>query len=122
MTFNSKDIVLVPFPFVDQNSSKKRPAIVLNIFAHTQQYNKLIGAAITSKEKNPLHDRYEHQITKTSSNGLLYEQQWVLPNKIFTIEKELVIKKIGIIDNHDFHTTMLMLLDLFPHPPNSINT
>ncbi|WP_345239362.1 type II toxin-antitoxin system PemK/MazF family toxin [Pontibacillus salipaludis] len=76
MTFNSKDIVLVPFPFVDQNTSKKRPAIVLNIFTHTQQYNKLICAAITSKEKNPHHDRYEHQITKplrtvyfTNNNG-----------------------------------------------------
>lgn len=35
-TYNFGDIILVPFPFTDQSTSKKRPAVVIS----SDAYNK----------------------------------------------------------------------------------
>lgn len=43
------DIVLVPFPFTDQTTQKKRPAVVISSAAYHQAHPDLIVMAITSQ-------------------------------------------------------------------------
>ena len=43
------DIVLVPFPFTDQTTTKKRPAVVVSSDVFNSQYADIIVMAITSK-------------------------------------------------------------------------
>ena len=43
------DIVLVPFPFTDLSSSKRRPALVTSPDAFNDQMQDLVAAAITSQ-------------------------------------------------------------------------
>ena len=43
------DIVLVPFPFTDQSTSKQRPAVVISSAAYQRERPDLIILAVTSQ-------------------------------------------------------------------------
>ena len=43
------DVVLVPFPFTDQTSSKRRPAVIVSSDAYHQRGPDVIVMAITSQ-------------------------------------------------------------------------
>ena len=59
MIYNQFDIVLVPFPFTDKNSSKKRPALILSNKDYQIKTNHLILTMITSEDlKNPKNDSF----------------------------------------------------------------
>jgi len=48
-SFDFADIVLVPFPFTDQSTTKKRPAVIVSSSAYHRQRPDLILMAITSQ-------------------------------------------------------------------------
>lgn len=66
--FIKGDVVVIPFPFTDLSSSKKRPAIVL--------------ADIKG------NDYFMLQVTSKKDSN-------IRPNKIFTLDGNLVLYKIG---------------------------
>jgi mRNA interferase MazF len=85
------DIVLVPFPFTDLSSSKRRPALVISPDAFNDQVADLVVAAITSQLTN------EHAVTIEQSDcvdGILPRVSVVKLAKVFTIHSTLVIKKL----------------------------
>jgi mRNA interferase MazF len=43
------DIVLVPFPFTDQTTAKKRPTIIVSSNAYTQNRPDIVSMAVTSQ-------------------------------------------------------------------------
>jgi mRNA interferase MazF len=45
------DIILVPFPFTDQSSSKKRPAVIISSARYASERPDFIIMAITSQMK-----------------------------------------------------------------------
>ena len=48
-TYSFGDIVLVPFPFTDQSTAKKRPAVVVSSDAYNQKRPDIIIMAVTSQ-------------------------------------------------------------------------
>jgi len=85
------DIVLVPFPFTDLSSSKRRPALVISSDDFNGQMQDLVVAAITSQLTN------DRAVTVESSDcidGTLPRTLVVKLAKIFTIHSALVIKRI----------------------------
>jgi mRNA interferase MazF len=48
-SYSFGDIILVPFPFTDQTSTKKRPAVVISSDVYNQEHPDLIVMAITSQ-------------------------------------------------------------------------
>ncbi|WP_163969645.1 type II toxin-antitoxin system PemK/MazF family toxin [Oceanobacillus halotolerans] len=112
MTYKKQDIVLVPFPFNDQPGFKKRPAVIISNENHYKEYGKYICLAITSQEKRSDTVRYELKMYKTTSIGLLYSDQWVLPNKVFSIENRIILKKLGTMDEKDFRKAEAMFNDI----------
>ncbi|MCM3690935.1 type II toxin-antitoxin system PemK/MazF family toxin [Neobacillus niacini] len=115
MSFKKQDIVLVPFPFNDRPGFKKRPSVIISNNKHYNQYSKYVCLAITSQEKKESKDRYEHKLNKTNipDVGLLFEDQWVLPNKVFSVEDSMIIKRLGVMDLDDFDTTYSMFNAVF---------
>lgn len=113
MSFNKQDIVLLPFPFADRPGNKKRPAVIVSSDEHHKSFYKYVCVAITSQENKSNIDRFEHKLKKTKSVGLIYYDQWVLPNKSFTIEESLIDKKLGVMDQDDFYTTDAMFQSIF---------
>ncbi len=82
--FIKGDIVVLPFPFTDLSSSKKRPAIVLADL----KGNDYIMLQITSK--NTKDDYAVPLLQSDFSYGSLRQESNIRPNKIFTLDKNLL--------------------------------
>ncbi len=46
--FEFGDIILVPFPFTDQSTTKKRPAVVISSTPYNQERSDLIITAVAN--------------------------------------------------------------------------
>ena len=53
-TYNFGDVLLVPFPFTDQTTTKKRPTIVISSDSYNHSKLDLLLIAVTSQVKIPL--------------------------------------------------------------------
>jgi mRNA interferase MazF len=86
--FVKGDVVVVLFPFTDKSSSKKRPALV----AANPKGDDLILCAITSKNS--------YGCCSVELGGMDFLRQglkiksYVKLNKIFTMEKSLILYKV----------------------------
>lgn len=90
--FKFGDVVLVTFPFSDQTSAKKRPAVVVSSPAYHQSRADLILMAITSHAS--ISPRLgEVTIQDWQAAGLLKAS--LIKPVMTTIERSLVIKTLG---------------------------
>lgn len=92
------DIVLVPFPFSNQTTTKKRPAVVISSNLYNEISQDVIIMAITSRieQTNEIGETF---IENWESAGLL-KPSTVKP-AISTIESNLVLKKLGKLSPRD---------------------
>ena len=87
------DLVLIPFPFSDLNTTKKRPVLVLTKPDH---HGDFVGLAVTSVPQP------EPQVAispESLSDGALPKPSWVRVDKVFTLEQALVLRAFGKLDN-----------------------
>ena len=90
------DILLVPIPFSDLSSHKRRPVIVISNNSYDQRTIDLVVVAMTS---NPAEADYS--FTSTSSDlekGVLNHPGKVRVDKIYTISKAIVAKTFGRVN------------------------
>lgn len=92
------DVILVPFPFTDGSSSKKRPAIVISSEGYDRSKPDVILIAVTSQVNTTLQFG-EALVTDWSAAGLLKPS--VIKPVIATVEKNLVIRKLGKLEDPD---------------------
>jgi mRNA interferase MazF len=92
------DIILVPFPFTDQSAIKKRPAVVVSSKAYSHNLPDIVLMAVTSQIK-PSAIFVETIISQWHIAGLLKPS--VIKPIFTTIEKSLVLKKLGRLDQQD---------------------
>lgn len=91
-TYNFGDIILVPFPFTDQSTSKKRPAVVISSDAYNNDRPDIILTAVTSQMRH-LGKTGEAEVKDWQEAGLLKPS--LIKPILTTIEKTLVLKKLG---------------------------
>lgn len=96
--FEFGEIILVPFPFTDQSTIKKRPALVISSKAYNTKRPDLIIMAVTSQIK-PASTIGEVIIQDWQAAGLLKPS--AIKPVITTIEKPLIIKTLGRLKNDD---------------------
>ena len=92
ISYSFGDTVLVPFPFTDQTSGKRRPAVVVCSQAYQKSRPDLIIMAITSQVK-PAQFVGEVLLNDWQVAGLLKPS--LIKPVIATIERRLVIRKLG---------------------------
>jgi mRNA-degrading endonuclease toxin of MazEF toxin-antitoxin module len=97
-SFNTGDIILVPFPFTNQKTNKKRPAVVISSLDYNIERPDLIIMAVTSQIK-PTPIIGEVLIQSWQDAGLLKPS--VIKPVITTIEKKLVIQLMGKLKQND---------------------
>jgi mRNA interferase MazF len=97
-SYNFGDVVLVPFPFTDQTTNKKRPAVVISSEVYNAEYLDRILMGITSQVSSS-PKVCDIVITDWRSAGLLKAS--MIKPVITTIEKQLSLKKLGRLQDVD---------------------
>jgi mRNA interferase MazF len=105
-TYNFGDVVLVPFPFTDQSTTKKRPAVVISSDDYHQERLDLIVIAVTS-QPNPATAFGEMTIANWQAAGLLKPS--IIKPVLTTIDKGLVIRKLGQLQELDLQALQSLL-------------
>ena len=100
------DVVVVPFPFSDLSTSKRRPALVI---ADALE-GDLILAQITSRN---ISDNISVVITAHDfTTGGLREMSNVRPNKLFTAESSIILYKAGSLKSNKMDTVIASVIGL----------
>ena len=90
MIFDANDVIIVPFPFTDRATTKRRPAVVLSNAAFNTATGHVIAAMITSAKQSAWSS--DVAITDLAAAGLAVP--CVVRMKLFTLEKVLHRKAI----------------------------
>jgi mRNA interferase MazF len=117
MTYEFSEGVLVPFPFTNQSTQKQRPSVVISSSEYNATRPDLILIAVTSQVKTPLLFG-EMMIPDWQAAGLL--KLSVIRPVITTIQKDLVVKKLGKLVSEDLNSLTELLAGLLQ--PWSIRT
>jgi mRNA interferase MazF len=88
--FVKGDIVVIPFPFSDLCGSKRRPALVLANLPG----DDIILCQITSQLSKDKFSIFL-PVSKKIIKGNLPSDSFIRPSRIFTADKNIIIKKLG---------------------------
>lgn len=104
------EIVLVPFPFSDLSCTKNRPVLVLSKTEYNNLTEDIVTAGITSNLKDT---NYSVIIGNDNlESGALPNVSMIKVDKLFTIDKSLIILKIGKLDKQTFECVKQELFKL----------
>jgi len=94
--YQPSNIVLLPFPFTDLSASKKRPVLIVKA---PNFQGDFIAVPITSQSG------YENSLALQQDDfmlGLLPKISYVRPDKLVTLNKSLIIQRIGKLSDSAF--------------------
>ena len=103
------NIILVPFPFTDLKAVKKRPALIISPDEYNEKMDIVI-VFITSK----LDSEYrlgDYKILEWKKSNL--PKPSLIRMKFATIDKSIIVKKIGKLSEKDVKRFKKLLIDFF---------
>ena len=107
-----REIVLMPFPFTDLSSSKKRPALVLSSDGFNERSSDVICCSITS---NPAREIRTVDIANGDlESGFLEFESKIKPYHLFTVNKQRILRSLGILKKGKFNEAVLTLHTITP--------
>lgn len=100
-------MALIPIPFSDLKSKKKRPVIVISNNLYNQKTEDIVVVAVTSNiEKKD----YSLLITQDDmETGNLPEVSMVRADKIYSLSQLIVVKRLGKIKRASFEKIIEVL-------------
>jgi len=100
MMLEQRTICLIPIPFTDLKSQKKRPVLIISNNGYNQKTDDILVMAITS---NITEKDYSVLISqKNLEKGNLKRKSIIRIDKIYSISQALVIKTFGKISEEKF--------------------
>ncbi|MFS6828237.1 type II toxin-antitoxin system PemK/MazF family toxin [Cyanobium sp. ATX-6F1] len=90
-------MLLVPFPFTDRTSQKRRPAVVLSDPSFQRSTGHLLLAMVTSAKQSqwPL----DWPINDLEAAGL--PQPCLVRFKLFSLDERFILKRLGALSTAD---------------------
>ncbi|HZJ83271.1 MAG TPA: type II toxin-antitoxin system PemK/MazF family toxin [Clostridia bacterium] len=96
--FKQGDILLVPVPFTDLTSNKRRPVLVISNDDYNKQTQDIIVVAITS---NITSKGYTIFLSNENlQEGTLKVNSCIRADKIYTLSQRIVIRKFGCVKDN----------------------
>lgn len=90
------DIVLIPIPFTDLSSRKRRPVIVIS---NDSYHTATTGMGVVAMTSNPAPAPYSFRIASADlSQGTLNHPGTVRVDKIYTLSQRLSIRTFGRVN------------------------
>jgi mRNA interferase MazF len=89
--FVKGEVVVIPFPFSDLSGSKRRPALVLA----DPPGDDVLLCQITSQNARDVHAI--PLLTTDFLSGSLPVNSFIRPLRLFTADKNIVIRKAGLV-------------------------
>ncbi|GAB4396232.1 MAG: type II toxin-antitoxin system PemK/MazF family toxin [Anaerolineales bacterium] len=104
--FVKGDVVVVPFPFSDLSTSKKRPAVVVA----TLTSDDVILCQITSKT---IRDRYAISLAHADfKTGTLHQDSNIRPNRLFTADSNIILYRAGELTPDKLHEIIAKIIEI----------
>jgi len=104
------DLLLVPFPFSDQSGRKVRPIMVLSNNKFNEHSEDIIVIGITS---NISKDKYSVMLSnKDLEQGKLSTDCLIKVENILRLDRNLIIKKIGVVKKGKIKESMDILNEI----------
>jgi mRNA interferase MazF len=99
--YNQRDIVLIPIPFTDLSSNKKRPVIIISNDNYNKNNLDIVVVALTSNLN--IENKYSIDIENYNLvEGKLPKKSRIRCDKIYTLSKNIVVKKFNKINQKTF--------------------
>lgn len=104
--FVKGDVVVVPFPFSDLSSSKRRPALVIAGL----EGDDLILCQITSQQ---IKDKYAVTIQDGDfDTGTLKQISNIRPNRLFTADHSIILYRIGSLKSEKIREVVDKIIEI----------
>ena len=110
MTFKAFDVVVVPFPFTDRTTTRRRPALVLS---DANNFNRQVGQSVLAMITSANNSDWPLDINIQNLDAAGLSSASVVRMKLFTLDDKLVIRKAGVLDKNDRSAVSSALQTLF---------
>lgn len=97
MGFEANDVIVVPFPFTDRNTSKRRPAVVISSAAFNAATEHVVAVMVTTARASSWPS--DIPISDLAAAGL--PTPCVIRLKLFTLDASLIIRTAGRLGADD---------------------
>lgn len=109
------DIVLIPVPFTDLSSRKRRPVVVVSSDSYNDAGPDVIVVALTS---NPMQTPWSLPITASDLRvGRLNRPGTIRADKIYTLAQSLVVNRFGTVTGAMLARILQTLARVMAVPP-----
>ena len=104
------EIVLVPVPFTDLSSMRRRPVIVVSNDTYNRTTTDMVVVAMTS---TPPQNSYGFTITSTDlASGALNHPGTVRVDKVYTLSQGIIVRRFGTVNGATLDRIRQVLADL----------
>jgi len=109
MSFDRGQVVLIPFPFSDLASEKRRPVLLLTA---TDAFGDFVGVALTTRGHHPR----SVALGRGDFNGEpLPKPTWARADKVFSLSARRVVKSVASVTPAAIDRVLTVLCDSVGH-------
>lgn len=105
-----RSICLVPIPFSDLSSVKRRPVLIISNDDYNKTADDVMVIAITSNLRSKTYSTYISQ--EDMESGILIKNSLIRADKIYTISQSIILKTFGKIRSEKFTNAIEQLNNL----------
>jgi mRNA interferase MazF len=107
--FEAGDLVEVPFPFIESQNTKVRPALVLSTPDFQRQSGACILAMVTSAERS----RWQNDCVLEAWSEAGLQKPSIVRWKVFTLDDSLIVRRRGRLKDNDLSSIREALARVF---------
>jgi mRNA interferase MazF len=110
-TFDQFDVVVVPFPYTDKSTNKRRPAVILSSATH---FNNSIGQSVMAMITTAQHSGWPLDVEISNLDQAGLPAPSMVRMKLFTLDQRMIIRSCGSLAETDQNKVRAALKKLMP--------